>query len=43
MCDKVFNIATNLKYDEYQRGLASMIYKFFHKKTSGGNQKWNYF
>ena len=27
--DKTFNIAKNAKYDEYQRGLASMVYKFF--------------
>ena len=27
--DKAFNIAKNPKYDEYQRGLASMVYKFF--------------
>ena len=27
--DKGFNIAKNPKYDEYQRGLASMVYKFF--------------
>ena len=27
--DKVFKIANNLKYDGYQRGLASMVYKFF--------------
>ena len=27
--DKAFNIAKNLKYDGYQRGLASMVYKFF--------------
>ena len=31
--DKAFNIAKNLKYDGYQRGLASMVYKFFDKKT----------
>ena len=31
--DKAFNIAKNLKCDGYQRGLASMVYKFFHKKT----------
>ena len=30
--DKAFNIAKNLKYDGYQRGLASMIYNFFDKK-----------
>ena len=33
--DKTFNIAKNSKYDRYQRGLASMVYKFFDKKTSG--------
>ena len=27
--DKAFNIAEDLKYDGYQRGLASMVYKFF--------------
>ena len=30
--DKAFNIATNTKYDGYQLGLASMVYKFFDKK-----------
>ena len=34
--DKAFNIAKNPKYDGYQRGLASMVYNFFDKKTSGG-------
>ena len=34
--DKAFNIAKNSKYDGYQRGLASMDYKFFNKKTYGG-------
>ena len=29
--DKAFNIAKNPKYDGYQRGLVSMIYKFFDK------------
>ena len=33
--DKAFNIAKNRKYDGYQRGLASMVYKFFDKKTRG--------
>ena len=36
--DKVFinkAFATNPKYDGYQRGLASMIYKFFDKKSKG--------
>ena len=26
-------MANNPTYDEYQRGLASMIYKFFEKKS----------
>ena len=30
--DEAFNIAENPKYDGYQRGLASMVYKFFDKK-----------
>ena len=34
--DKAFNIAKNPKYDGYQRGLASMVYKFFDKKTKDG-------
>ena len=29
--NKAFNIAKDLKYDGYQWGLASMIYKFFDK------------
>ena len=33
--DKAFKIASNRKYDGYQRGLASMVYKFFDKKSSG--------
>ena len=33
--DKTFNIAKNPKYDGYQRWLASMVYKFFDKKTKG--------
>ena len=37
--DKAFNIAKNLKYDGYQRGLVSMAYKFFDKKTSGSSIK----
>ena len=32
--DKVFNIAKNPKYHRYQRGLASMVYKFFDKKSA---------
>ena len=30
--NKAFNIAINPTYDGYQRGLASMVYKFFYKK-----------
>ena len=33
--DKAFNIAKNPKYDGYQRGLASMFYKLFDKKSTG--------
>ena len=35
--DKAFKIASDQKYDGYQRGLASMVYKFFDKKSSGGS------
>ena len=35
--DKAFNIAKNPKYDGYQRGLASMVYNFFYKKSKGSN------
>ena len=34
--DKAFNIAKSRKYDRYQRGLASMVYNFFEKQSSGG-------
>ena len=34
--DKAFNIAKNPKYDGYQRGLASMVYKSFDKNSAGG-------
>ena len=30
--DKAFNISKNPKYDGYQHGLASVVYKFFDKK-----------
>ena len=32
---KTFNIAKDPKYVGYQKGLASMVYKFFDKKTAG--------
>ena len=31
----MYDIASNPKYDGYQRGLASMVYKFFDKKSMG--------
>ena len=34
MRDKAFNIAKNMKYDGYQRGLAAMFDTVFDKKTS---------
>ena len=37
--NRAFNIAKNPKYDGYQRGLASMVYKFFNKKSSGSGTK----
>ena len=37
--DKAFAIASNPKYDGYQRGLASMVYKFFDKKSKGAGIK----
>ena len=36
--DKAFNIAKGPKYDGYQRGLASMVSKFFDKKNC---RKWS--
>ena len=32
--DKAYDIASNPKYDSYQRGLASLVYKFFDKKST---------
>ena len=32
--DKAFNIAKNSKYDGYQRGFASMVYRFSDRNTS---------
>ena len=31
---KAYDIASNPKYDGYQRGLTSMVYKFFDKKST---------
>ena len=33
--DKAFKIASNPNYDGYQRGLASIVYMFFDKKSEG--------
>ena len=35
--DNAFNIAKNPKYDGYQRRLASMVSKFFDKKSKGSD------
>ena len=42
--DKAFKIASDPKCDGYQRGLASMVYKFFDEKSSGSgiNNESNY-
>ena len=34
--DKAFKVASDQKYDGYQRGLASIVYKFVDKNTKGG-------
>ena len=36
--DKAFKIPSDPKYDGYQRGLASMVYKFFDKKSISLNK-----
>ena len=36
--DKALKIASNPKCDSYQRGLASMVYKFFDKKSASLNK-----
>ena len=35
--DKAFKIASGPKYDGYQRGLASMVSKFFDKMSNGSD------
>ena len=37
--NKAFDIAKDPKYDGYQRGLASMVYKFFDSNVSGSGAK----
>ena len=41
-CDKAFDITKNPKYDEYQRGLASMLYRIFNKKQINLFWQWYY-
>ena len=36
--DKAFKIASDQKYDGYQRGLACMVYEFFDKKSQGSGR-----
>ena len=35
--DRAFKIASNPKYDGYERGLPSMVYKFFDEKATGNS------
>ena len=35
LSDKASKITSDPKYDGYQRGLASMVYRFFDKTSSG--------
>ena len=37
--NKAFDIAKDPKYDGYQRGLASMVYKFFDSKATSPHKK----
>ena len=37
--DKAYDIASNPKYDGYQRGLVSMVYTFFDNKSMGSGFK----
>ena len=37
--NEAFNIAENPNYDRCQRGFASVVYNFLHKKYSGGTVK----
>ena len=34
--NKAFNTSKDPRYDGYQRRLASVVYKYFNKKISGG-------
>ena len=37
--DKAYNIANNLSHNGYDRALATLVYKFFNKKTKGSGIK----
>ena len=39
LSDKTFKTASNPKYDGYEKGLASMVHKFFDKKSKGSDIK----
>ena len=39
LLDKAFEIASNSEYDKYQRELASLVCKFFDKKSSSGKTR----
>ena len=39
LIDKAYDIASNPEYDGYQKGLASMVNKFFDKKSMGSGIK----
>ena len=39
LTDKAFSIAKDPKYDGYQRGLASMVYKFFDSKVASPDKE----
>ena len=41
LCNKAFNIAKKPKFDVQQRGLASMVYKFFNKISFSSNTSVN--
>ena len=36
---KAFSIAKNPRYDGYEKGLTSLVYKFFDERTAGGAAK----
>ena len=41
LINKALKIASNPKYSGYERGLASMVFKFFDKKSKGSGLKEN--